>query len=253
MLIAQITDTHIVPKTKCWKGDSKAMTAQRLQLIVRHINALQHKPDLVIHTGDIVDKGDVESYIHAKELLDELDSKYFLACGNHDDFSNLKHIFTKHAYLSDGRFAHYVIDHLPVRVIVLDTQIKGEEYGKLCASRKKWLAETLDKSKKDTMIFLHHFPITVRDQILNDIKLLEKEDLLEILSRYENILGLYCGHYHYAAAGLFANKMCWVSPSSAPAYMFQDNQVIGLNYAQPGYSLHYCNNGQVTSHVITVG
>ena len=53
MLIAQITDTHIVPKTKCWKGDSKAMTAQRLQLIVRHINALQHKPDLVIHTGDI--------------------------------------------------------------------------------------------------------------------------------------------------------------------------------------------------------
>ena len=61
MLIAQIIDTHIIPKTECWKGDNKAMTAKRFQLIVRHINELQHQPDLVIHTGDIVDKGDVES------------------------------------------------------------------------------------------------------------------------------------------------------------------------------------------------
>ena len=57
IIIAQITDTHIVAKGKHWMGLSKSNTAKRLQSVVNHINQLVPRPDIVIHTGDISDEG----------------------------------------------------------------------------------------------------------------------------------------------------------------------------------------------------
>ncbi len=143
ILIAQITDTHIMAKGDHWMNMPKTETAQRLKKVIEIINNLTTKPDFVIHTGDIVDKGDIDSYMHAKELLDKLKIKYFLTCGNHDNFHNLKHVFNDHNYFIDQNFAHYVIEDLPLRIIVMDTQVAGHEFGKLCEARKKWLVRTL--------------------------------------------------------------------------------------------------------------
>lgn len=236
ILIAQITDTHIVPKNNHWKDIVEARTSQRLKKVIMSINSLSPKPDLVIHTGDITDKGDLDSYLHAKELLEELEIEYFLTCGNHDNFNNLKQVFSHHNYFLDHNFAHYVIDYLSLRIIVMDTQVAGESYGKLCEIRKEWLINVLQSSQKDTILFLHHFPVRVKDEIFNQMNLLNSTELENIISQYNNVLGLYCGHSHYGAAGLFSGKMCWLSPSTAPVHIFSDNKCIGLNFASPCYA-----------------
>lgn len=251
VVIVQITDSHIMPEGQHWRDDVKAKTDIRLKSVVENINRLQTQPDLVIHTGDIVDNGSIDSYIHAKRILDKLNAKYFLTCGNHDNFANLKHVFTDHKYWDKNRFSSYIIDYLPIKIIVLDTQVSGEEYGKLCEHRIRWLTDALNNSKKDTMIFLHHFPIEVNNPLFDNLNLLESNSLLELILKHDNILGLYCGHYHYAKKDFFAGKVCWISPSTAPSHIQKSNHSVGLNYSSPAYSKHCVDKaGKVQSEVV---
>ena len=94
-------------------------------------------------------------------------------------------------------------------------------YGALCNDRIEWLVKILEDSKKPTMIFLHHFPIEVDNPLFKNINLIESKELSILISKYNNILGLYCGHYHYSRVGIFAEKVCWISPSVAPAHVFK--------------------------------
>ncbi len=253
ILIVQITDTHIVAKDKRWMGLSKSDTSKRLQLVVEHINCLIPRPDIVIHTGDISDRGDISSYLQAKELLDRLDIKYYLTCGNHDNFFNLRKVFKQHDYFINDNFSHYVIEGLPIRIIVLDSQVIGEDYGMLCSARIEWLRQVLLFSKKHTLIFIHHFPIKTKDKVFNEINLLNNKELESIVSEHDNILGIYCGHSHYAAVSMFGGKICLVSPSTAPVHIIENNKCVGITLTSPSYSLHQYNIlGEVTSSILGV-
>ena len=58
MLIAQITDTHLG-----FDPDNPAeFNRKRLDQVVRTICDMDRKPDLLFATGDLVDRGDVDSY-----------------------------------------------------------------------------------------------------------------------------------------------------------------------------------------------
>lgn len=205
-----------------------------------------------MHTGDITDDGSINAYLHAKEILDKLTTKYFLVCGNHDNFDNLKQVFNNHNYFVDGEFAHYAIDDLSLRIIVIDTSVKGKDFGWLCDVRKKLLIDALRSSKKDTIIFLHHFPIIVKDTLFNEINLINNVELENIILKHSHVLGLYCGHSHYGAAGLFAKKMCWISPSTAPIHIIKNSKCEGLRLSAPCYSLHHYMKGKINSFVISV-
>jgi len=253
ILIAQITDTHIVAKDKHWMELLKSDTAKRLQLVVEHINCLVPRPDIVIHTGDISDRGDVDSYLQAKELLDRLAIKYYLTCGNHDNFFNLRKVFKQHDYFIDDNFSHYVIEDLPIRIIVLDSQVIGEDYGMLCSARIAWLRQALLSSKKHTLIFIHHFPIKTKDKVFNEMNLLNNKELESIVAEHDNILGIFCGHSHYGAASIYGDKLCFISPSTAPVHIIKNNKCSGLTLSSPSYSLHsYRSSGSITSNIVTV-
>jgi len=253
ILIAQITDTHIVAKDKHWMGLSQSNTAKRLQSVVEHINCLAIRPDLVIHTGDISDAGDIESYLHAKELLDKLEARYYLTCGNHDNFGNLRKAFIQHDYFCNDNFSHYVIEDLSIRIIVLDSQVIGENYGMLCSARIEWLRQVLLSSKKHTLIFIHHFPIKTKDKVFDEMNLLNNKELESIIAEHDNILGIFCGHSHYGAASIYGGKLCFISPSTAPVHLIKNNRCIGLTLSSPSYSLHkYCSSGSIMSNIVTV-
>jgi 3',5'-cyclic-AMP phosphodiesterase len=55
MLIAQITDTHIRLPGRLAYG--QVDTAQMLVTCVNELMALDPQPDLIVHTGDLVDFG----------------------------------------------------------------------------------------------------------------------------------------------------------------------------------------------------
>jgi Icc protein len=244
--IAQITDTHIVLEGSKWHGVD---TTERLNQVVQHINTL--KPDLVVHTGDLTEDGDIPSYQRAFSLLNQLKMPYYLTPGNHDNFHNLRSIFTDQPFQNDP-FGHYVIEQKGIKLIIMDSTIQGEVFGTLCSHRKQWLETELQKGSLPTLIFMHHFPIEVAESLFNKFRLLNGEELERLLKSYPHVKGVYCGHYHHATASNFSNAICWISPSTAPTHIVEGDRCLGINLTQPAYSLHTITGEKVISKIIPV-
>jgi 3',5'-cyclic AMP phosphodiesterase CpdA len=67
MLIAQITDLHVVAHDQLCYG--RVATNAQLQEAIAHINTLTPRPDVVIASGDLTDHGAPEEYAALHDLL----------------------------------------------------------------------------------------------------------------------------------------------------------------------------------------
>jgi len=247
MIIAHITDTHILPKGQDWLDKKDTNTAARLALIVEHLNQLTPRPTALIVTGDVVEKGEKEAYEHLKEILAPFAMPFYIIPGNHDDREELRLSFSDTTYMPREGFIQYVIDDYPVRLIGLDTNVPEKDYGLLCQERLRWLEETLkDNTSKPTLLFMHHFPVKVGPQCFEDISCRLEGDLEQLIHSSPHVLGIVAGHYHKMCTSLFGGKMCVVAPSVAPSHYFaadEDRHVTGIDLVCPSFMLHRWNGG----------
>lgn len=243
--VAQITDSHIVPNGQYLANNPKIDTAENLEMVVEQINSLCPIPNLVIYTGDITDKGDIASYKRAKVILDTLKVPYYLTCGNHDIYRNMREVFANHTYLVNEEFACYTIEFDSHKLVIIDSTNPGEISGILCDKRLSWLRNEL-KTNKATSIFLHHYPTVVQHAFFNNFNVLNAVDLEEIIN-IPNVKGIYCGHYHITGASIFGGKMCWLSPSISPVFylddVINDTKCTKLLLTPPSFSLHLLQDG----------
>lgn len=190
--VAQISDTHI--------SLDFPQRAKDLENCVRAINELPTPPDLVIHTGDIADRGRSQEYQSARQQLDQLNVPYFVIPGNRDRRSELTDVLdSKHYQQSAQGWIQYSIEDYPVRLIMVDTLNEESHKGKLCTERLEHLESMLlADTTKPTALFLHHppyeatgIPDPFQYDDWNDV-----DKLAALLSRFTTICGMYCGHVH---------------------------------------------------------
>ena len=200
MLIAQITDTHI---TQPGPNESKMHgRIKSLEAFVEHINGLDEKPDLVLHTGDVTHGGKPEHYEIVKSILNPLTIPVYCSLGNRDLGENLVAVMKDlgDAALVDG-FLIYSIDQYPVRLIAMDTHHRDHNIGTTCSVRLGVLDELL-KEQPDipTALFMHHPPFKVTtasdpyqfqfdDQVLADA-------FLDLIGQHKQVVHMFCGHMH---------------------------------------------------------
>lgn len=257
MIIAQITDTHILPKGQNWKGKPEAKIPERLALVIDHLNALAPKPSVVLLTGDAIDTGGKEAYQHLKEILNHLSIPVFLIPGNHDDREEMRAAFQDKGYMPPQGFIQYVVDDYPVRLIALDTHVPHEDYGMLCKERLNWLHTTLQAdTQKPTLIFMHHPPIKAGQKLLDKTRCYSEYNFENLIMSFPNIVGLISGHYHKSSSTIFGKTLCFVAPSVAPVHFFQkadDEYVKSLDLTHASFTLHKWVGGfQLVSEVTQV-
>src|SRR4051812_46631531 len=97
MLIAQISDLHVMPPGGLAYGFVD--TAGLLRAAVAHLNRLVPAPDAVLITGDVAHPGDREAYVLARWMLAPLAMPYFVIPGNHDRRDELRAAFADRGYL----------------------------------------------------------------------------------------------------------------------------------------------------------
>jgi predicted MPP superfamily phosphohydrolase len=118
LLIAQISDTHILPKES--DQPAASLRADCLRRAVADING--QKPDAVIFTGDTTQHGSPEEYALLRELLAPLDAPLYLVPGNRDNKDALRTAFSDHPELPDsGDFLHYTVEKHSVRLVAIDS------------------------------------------------------------------------------------------------------------------------------------
>lgn len=214
MLIAQISDTHILSRES--DQPAASLRADCLRQCVADIN--RQKPEAVIFTGDTVQHGQAEEYAYLCELLAPLEAPLYVVPGNRDDKVAMRAAFSDRPDLPEsGEFFQYVVDKYDVRLVGIDSTLAGERKGRFCAERQAWLDRSLsEQPERSTLLFIHHPPFDVGDHYLGGYR--HPDEVLaleEIVSRHPQVTGLLCGHVHWLVERDWAGTQARIMPSVA--------------------------------------
>jgi 3',5'-cyclic AMP phosphodiesterase CpdA len=241
MLLAQISDLHVVAKGR--KLYDAIDTPAFLARAVAHLNALAPRPDFVWITGDLVDQGSPAEYAHLRELLRPLQIQWALMPGNHDERAALRQSFADQPYLpASGEFLQYTIEHLPLRLLALDTLIPGESGGRLCQARLDWLADQLERHPdRPAIIAMHHPPFLTGIAEMDTINCANSAALGALVAEHPQIERIICGHVHRSMAARWNGTVVTTAPATAHqvALDLREGSPTAWIMEPPACHLHY--------------
>lgn len=256
MLIAQITDLHLGAR----KGKAYQNT-ERLRKTVEDIKQINPRPDIIIVTGDLVERGDLKSYSTLRTEVVGVEIPTYFAMGNHDNRIAFSSNFPESEF--NNGFLQYSIDMASLRIIVLDTSEPGRHGGAFCEARAKWLeAELASAPEKPTLIAMHHPPTDIGIPWLTASDEEEwTKRFASIVSSYNNIVHIISGHIHRPIFKRFAGTTLSIASAVGPQVKLDlskidsgtpDGRVL-LEHERPGYALHHWDGKAITTHNVVVG
>lgn len=254
--VCQISDLHVRQPGELTLGrvDCAAMVARCVQEILR----LRDQPDLVIATGDLVERGLSLEYAHLRRLLAPLPMPVYLIPGNHDERGALREAFPDHPYLNQWPpFVQYAIEDWPLRIVALDTLIPGQSGGELCGERLAWLERSLAaQPEKPTLVIMHHPPFPTLISHMDKLGLPGTEALAKVIARHPQVERVLCGHIHRSIQVRFGGTIASTCPSPVHqvALNFEPGAPLSFAMEPPGYQLHAWREGfGVISHTLPIG
>lgn len=257
MLIAQITDTHI--STPGSVNDRYFRTPEHLERAVAHLNRLAPRPDVVLATGDLVERGEPEEYARLRAILDRLAMPLYVIPGNHDSREHLARAFADRGYLpTRGEFLHYTVEEWPVRLVGLDTQVPGQPGGALCPERLAWLDARLGEAPaRPTLVFMHHPPFVTGLAAMDGMGLEGKEALAAVIRQHPQVERIACGHVHRPMTRRFAGTVATTCPATAHqiALELRPAERLSVVMEPPACTLHLWLGADagLVSHVSVIG
>src|SRR5271167_1489240 len=102
MLVAHITDMHILAEGKLFHSPRRAIpadaepnwsfidTAAHLKRAIAELNALSPRPDVIVVTGDLTDHGGAEEYVNLRAILAAAAMPAYVIPGNHDSREGIR-------------------------------------------------------------------------------------------------------------------------------------------------------------------
>lgn len=257
MLIAQITDTHMLPPGEIAYG--LVDTAAALEAAIKTVNAA--KPDLVLHTGDFAHHGAPPAYALALDIFGGLDAPLYAIPGNHDDRANMRAAFEAFDWMpsdgADDAYIHYAFDAGPLRIVGLDTVIPGDADGALSPDRLAWLADTLNAAEaRPTLIAQHHPPFAAGLDGFSKQPLEGVAALARLLGEHSQVVRIVAGHIHRSIAGMCGPVPAVVAPSASYPFAFDAtaDAPLSVSFEPPGVAMHLWREGHgLLSHTVQTG
>ena len=257
MLIAQITDTHIVPKGALLydRVDSAANLAQ----VVQHILKLDTHADCVLLTGDLTEDGTSAAYAHLRELMSPLDVPIYAIPGNHDLREPMRAAFGDCAWMPKGVGdpVCYSFDIGPMRICALDTLVEGEAGGALGADQLTQLDACLSTGNdRPAIVMLHHPPVKSGIPSMDAMRLQSPEALGAIIERHSHVERVICGHLHRTMHVRWRGTTVSVAPSTVDQIhlAFRERSQPAAIAEPMGYQLHCWDDyDRLITHMVPVG
>lgn len=256
MILAQITDTHIETGGKAAFG--RVDTAAALERCIDLLHGLDPAPDLVLHTGDLVDRRTPEEYARFREIIARLKLPFYAIPGNHDAREPMRAAFADAGWMPrEGEFLHYAIDTFPVRILALDCIVPRSGSGALCEARLRWLEERLEaQPSRPTVVALHHPPFATGLPEIDRGGFGNQDRFAAVLRRHPQVERVICGHVHRAITTRFGGTVATAAPAVCYQFALDTREGAPLSYAfePPGLYLHVWREGEgLLTHLLPIG
>jgi Icc protein len=189
-----LTDLHIsAPEA----NDTTLMsdTTATLDTIIAAIQAIEPRPEFVVVSGDLTNRGDVASYRLLKEMMAGVDVPVVYALGNHDTRPGF---YEGMLGRSDSSEAPYCHDQLiaGVHLIVLDSSVRGRIGGALSPDQFTFLEGALARhADTPKIVVVHHAP-ALDEGNWETLTSADTERLAAML-KGRNVAGILTGHIHH--------------------------------------------------------
>lgn len=212
--LIQLSDTHILPPGELLYKSID--TASHLRETIYKINCMRPKPDVVLITGDLVDRGDLPSYQHFLELIKPLKMPVYVIPGNHDNPDIMKQAFsgTLNFPANDNTF-QYAVEHLPYRILALNSRSEGTELPGFDDQRLDWLSNQLERSDQPVLIALHHPPMTTGIELIDMGGSEWFQGIKSVLAKHDQVRLVICGHCHTDLTGRIGQVPVYMAPATS--------------------------------------
>ena len=256
MLLAHLSDLHVRPPgLPAYRVVETTKLAERA---LRAVAGLRPRPDAVIISGDLTDCGLASEYAVLVDMLRRHlgGLPVYVVPGNHDRRDNLRAALQAWPGVTrDPVFVQYVVEDLPVRLVMLDSLVPGASHGQLCDDRLAWLDRTLAAAPdRPTLLVMHHPPVLCGLALADTIALHQPERLGAVLSRHPQVERILCGHVHRSFVGRLGHAIVCAAPAVVHQAEFVLVDDLGRFVFEPSaYMLHLqLPDGQITSHTLMV-
>jgi Icc protein len=192
--VVQITDTHVPadradPSVAGWlSGALLHDPVDSLSHVLRDIDSLDVRPDLVVATGDLADRGHPASYRRLNAMLNDLGIPALVIPGNHDLAEDLD------ATLPGGCVELGTIVDAGSWTFAF-ARSGNTEWGELGVDQVAVLSRELEaRAGRPVFLWQHHPPIALFEGYLPDNDFLIEDDGA-LVDRHD-IRGIAVGHVH---------------------------------------------------------
>jgi 3',5'-cyclic AMP phosphodiesterase CpdA len=252
MLLAQITDIHIGFDS----GNPNEFNRQRLDQVLARLREGPNRPDVLLATGDLTDRGDEESYARLHDALSASQVPVLPCMGNHDVRDAFCASFP--GFTDGNGFVQYDRHFDDLRIVVIDTLEEGRHGGAFCEVRADWLRARLSEQRDvPTYIIMHHPPFDSGiDWMTTDPREPWVERFMGAIDGAHQVQGLICGHLHRSLTVQWHGLTVAVCSSTAPQVSLDlrpidaarpDDRAM-IVAEDPAYALHHWNGQQLVSY-----
>ncbi|QCB52168.1 phosphodiesterase [Rhodococcus sp. PAMC28707] len=251
--LLHLSDTHLVEGGDLYGGVDSTATLRR---ILADVETSGVRPDALVFTGDLTDRGEPGAYDTLRALVEPvaeaLGARIIWAMGNHDDRATFR------SRLLDQAPTTGTVDRVHevagLRIITLDSTVPGHHYGEVTQSQLDWLAGILEtKAEFGTILAMHHPPVPAVLDLAVLVELLDQRSLADAL-RGSDVRSILAGHLHYSTSATFAGIP--VSVASATCYTQDLNVPPGATRGRDGaqaYNLVHLYDDNVVHSVVPIG
>ncbi len=249
MLLAQLTDTHVIDPDI--ENDLLVDNNERLRQAVRRLNVESVRPEVVLATGDLTDNGSPREMELLAELLAPLEMPLLPLPGNHDRRDTFRSVFDM-PWATDDSHLSWTTDVGDLHIIGLDTTIPGSHDGLFDRERQEWLSGALAAAAgRRIVIAMHHPPFASGIQWMDRSGLEGMDTFAEIVGGAVGIERVLCGHLHRPLTAAVGGIATTVGPSTIQHVELdlQPDAAVQVIRDPVGYQLHNYADGVWVSHI----
>ncbi|WP_341952759.1 phosphodiesterase [Salinibacterium sp. TMP30] len=252
--VLHLSDTHFLAGEK--KLYNTLDSEVKLQKLFSELEASGSRPEAIIFTGDLADKGEPDAYRSLRAIVEpaaeRLGAQVVWVMGNHDDRSTFATALLDEP-ASEAPIDR-VIDINGLRIITLDSTVPGHHYGHLSDAQLLWLQNVLAApAPHGTILAMHHPPVPSMLDLAVTVELRAQKDLAAVI-RGSDIRSIIAGHLHYSTTATFAGIP--VSVASATCYTQDLNVALAGSRSRDGaqsFNLIHVYDETVLHSVVPLG